>query len=195
MMDESERRRLSKFLSFVLRHEPDAIGLELDVAGWASVDSLLEASCTHGAEVTRPMLEEVVATSPKRRFVFSDDGQRIRAAQGHSIDVDLNYLPTVPPDVLFHGTVETSISVIRSQGLLRLNRHDVHLSIDAQTALCRRAPRQTRCPRNSGETNARRWLYVPCREQRRVAHGARTVRVHSISRKDEARLIARFVVA
>jgi putative RNA 2'-phosphotransferase len=134
-MDEGERTRLSKFLSFVLRHEPHAIGIELDGAGWASVDTLLEASRSHGTEITRPILEEVVATSPKQRFIFSDDGQHIRAVQGHSVDVDLRYAPTVPPDLLFHGTVETSISAIRTQGLLRLSRHHVHLSLDAATAL------------------------------------------------------------
>ncbi len=133
-MNERERTRLSKFLSFVLRHEPRAIGVELDDAGWISVDLLLEASCAHGTEITRSMLEEIVATSPKRRFVLSDDAQRIRAAQGHSVDVDLKYAIAVPPDVLFHGTVESLVSVIRSEGLLRMSRHHVHLSLDAATA-------------------------------------------------------------
>lgn len=133
-MDESERTRLSKFLSLVLRHEPDAIGIELDGAGWVSVDLLLRASTAHGTKITRSMLEEVVATSPKRRFVLSDDAQRIRAAQGHSVDVDLEYAIAVPPDVLFHGTIERVMAAIRSQGILRMSRHHVHLSLDAATA-------------------------------------------------------------
>lgn len=133
-MNERDRTRLSKFLSFVLRHEPGAIGVELDEAGWISVETLLEASRAHGTEITRPMLEEIVATSPKRRFAFSRDTQCIRAVQGHSIEVDLKYAPSVPPDILYHGTVDDFITAIRSQGLLRMSRQHVHLSADATTA-------------------------------------------------------------
>jgi putative RNA 2'-phosphotransferase len=81
--------RLSKFLTLVLRHEPQAIGLVLDANGWARIDELLEKSRAHGQPLTRDLLDTVVATSPKRRFAVSADGQRIRASQGHSIDVDL----------------------------------------------------------------------------------------------------------
>jgi len=133
-MDERERTRLSKFLSFALRHEPGAIGVELDDAGWVSVDLLLESARGHGTEITRAMLEDIVATSSKHRFVLSDDGQRIRAAQGHSVDVDLQYAIAVPPDILFHGTIESRMPAIRAQGLLRMSRHHVHLSLDAATA-------------------------------------------------------------
>lgn len=133
-MNEQERTRLSKFLSLVLRHDPGAISVELDDAGWISIDLLLSAARAHGTEISRPMLEEIVATSPKRRFAFSDDAQHIRAVQGHSIDVDLKYEPSVPPDCLYHGTVESVISEITTQGLLRMSRRHVHLSIDEETA-------------------------------------------------------------
>lgn len=133
-MNERERTRLSKFLSFVLRHEPGAIGVELDEAGWISVDELLAAACAHGTRITRPALEEIVATSPKRRFAFSDDAERIRAVQGHSVEVNLQYTPSIPPDLLFHGTIDKFVQAISAEGLLRMSRRHVHLSADAATA-------------------------------------------------------------
>jgi putative RNA 2'-phosphotransferase len=125
---------LSKFLSFVLRHEPDAIGLELDEAGWADVEELVARCRTHGKPITRDILEEIVKTSPKKRFALSDDGRRIRASQGHSIDVELGYAPAVPPEVLFHGTIARVVPAIREKGLLKMERHHVHLSPDEATA-------------------------------------------------------------
>ena len=83
---------------------------------------------------TRAELDEIVATSDKQRFAFSDDGRRIRASQGHSVEVDLGYHPAEPPDVLFHGTVEKFLPSIREQGLLKGTRHHVHLSPDEETA-------------------------------------------------------------
>ena len=133
-MDEKSRTAISKFLSFVLRHQPATVGITLDAGGWVAVDALLAACAQHAQPLSRAELEEVVATSPKQRFVLSDDGQRIRANQGHSISVDLGYEPAQPPDVLFHGTVASALASIREQGLRRMDRHHVHLSADEATA-------------------------------------------------------------
>jgi putative RNA 2'-phosphotransferase len=128
------KTRTSKFLSFVLRHEPGAIGLELDCNGWAEIEALVERCRVAGKPLSREDLEEIVAISPKRRFAISEDGRRIRASQGHSIHVDLGYEPARPPEVLFHGTVASSLPAIRADGLRKMARHHVHLSPDAATA-------------------------------------------------------------
>lgn len=133
-MDEKRRTNVSKFLSYVLRHEPGAVGLTLDAAGWVEVESLLEACGRHENPLGRAELDEVVATSPKQRFGFSEDGARIRANQGHSTSVDLGYAPVEPPDLLFHGTVASVLPTIRLEGLRRMERHHVHLSQDEATA-------------------------------------------------------------
>jgi putative RNA 2'-phosphotransferase len=124
----------SKFLSLVLRHQPEVIGLSLDAEGWVNVDELLAACREHGKEITRTILEEVVATNDKKRFAFSDDQRRIRANQGHSVDVDLNLESKSPPEFLYHGTVERFLESIRRHGLVRGKRGHVHLSPDRQTA-------------------------------------------------------------
>jgi putative RNA 2'-phosphotransferase len=133
-MDEKTRTRISKFLTLVLRHDPGAIGVQLDPGGWVEIEVLLRQCSAHGRALSRPMLEEIVATSPKRRFALSDDGLRVRANQGHSIEVDLGYTPATPPGILFHGTVASSIESIRARGLDRMNRHHVHFSADLETA-------------------------------------------------------------
>lgn len=124
----------SKFLSLILRHQPQTIGLVLDAEGWAEVDALLEGCRQHGRKLTRDELEEVVATNEKRRFALSADGRRIRASQGHSIEVDLGLAPLEPPPRLYHGTVGKFLDSIRRQGLLRGKRQHVHLSADEETA-------------------------------------------------------------
>lgn len=126
--------RISKFLSLVLRHEPERIGVELDRSGWIDVAKLLERLAAHGIVVTRAELERVVATSDKQRFALSEDGTRIRANQGHSVEVDLQLAPAAPPDVLYHGTVESALAGIRELGLVRGLRHHVHLSAEVETA-------------------------------------------------------------
>jgi putative RNA 2'-phosphotransferase len=131
-MDEPARTKLSKFLSFVLRHEPGAIGITLDHQGWVEIATLLAQCKEHRKEISRSMLDEVVKTSPKQRFAISEDGLRIRASQGHSVEV--GYEAAVPPEVLFHGTVADRIDSIRLRGLLRMERHHVHLSADFTTA-------------------------------------------------------------
>jgi putative RNA 2'-phosphotransferase len=133
-MDEKTRTEISKFLSFVLRHRPDAAGVTLDEGGWVDVELLLRGCADSGHRISRDELVEVVATSPKQRFAFSDDGLRIRANQGHSTDVELGYEAAEPPDVLFHGTVARALPSIRERGLQRMDRHHVHLSGDEATA-------------------------------------------------------------
>ena len=97
-MTDDNRKRVatSKFLSLVLRHRPEAIGITLDGAGWVAVDTLLAQCRAHDRELTREALHEIVATSPKQRFMLSDDGARIRANQGHSVPVALGYAQAVP---------------------------------------------------------------------------------------------------
>src|SRR5262249_29693794 len=124
----------SKFLSLVLRHRPEAIGMTLDDEGWIDVDVLLAAAARHGRSISRDQLADVVATNDKQRFSFSPDGRSIRANQGHSIDVDLALAPLEPPELLYHGTVERFIPSIREKGLIRGQRHHVHLSGDRETA-------------------------------------------------------------
>lgn len=126
--------RTSKFLSLVLRHHPERIGLSLDPNGWVDIDELLEAARRAGARLDRELLERVVRENDKRRFTISDDGMRIRANQGHSVEVDLELQPVEPPELLYHGTVARFLTSIRSHGLRRGSRQHVHLSPDQRTA-------------------------------------------------------------
>jgi putative RNA 2'-phosphotransferase len=134
LADKNNTIRISKFLSLVLRHRPEKIGLQLDASGWADVDDLLQKANRAGVRLDRELLEYVVATNDKKRFSFSQDGTRIRANQGHSIPVDLGLSPVSPPPELYHGTVERFLERIRSEGLLAQNRNYVHLSKDRETA-------------------------------------------------------------
>lgn len=127
--------RTSKFLSRVLRHAPESVGLRLDEAGWTEVDALLEAARRAGVPLDRPTLERVVAENDKRRFALSADGTRIRASQGHSVPVELGLAPAAPPDVLFHGTADRNLASIRAHGLRPGRRTHVHLSSDEATAV------------------------------------------------------------
>lgn len=126
--------QLSKFLSLVLRHEPQRLGLTLDPAGWVPVEALLTACIREKVPLTRERLEQIVAVSDKQRFAFDETGARIRANQGHSVPVELGYQPSVPPEILYHGTVDTFLVSIRTAGLRRGERHHVHLSADEATA-------------------------------------------------------------
>lgn len=126
--------RDSRFLSLILRHAPERIGLQLDKNGWVSIANLLRALKRSGRPLTRAQLDEIVTTSDKQRFTLSDDGLSIRAAQGHSIDVDLGLPPAEPPEVLYHGTARANLDQIFNEGLLPRRRRHVHLSLDPETA-------------------------------------------------------------
>jgi len=127
---------VSKFLSYILRHHPEAIGLTLDGEGWADVDELLVQAAAHGRNISLQLLHEVVATNNKKRFSLSADGRKIRAEQGHSTaQVDIAYTETEPPEILYHGTAQRFAEAIEQQGLLPGSRHYVHLSGDVETAV------------------------------------------------------------
>jgi putative RNA 2'-phosphotransferase len=127
--------QLSKFLSFVLRHKPDSVGLALDEQGWAVVDDLIAKANAAGTRFGRDELLHIVETSDKKRFTLSADGSRIRAAQGHSVSVELGVSPQEPPPVLYHGTATRFVEPILSEGLKPQQRQQVHLSLDETTAL------------------------------------------------------------
>ena len=125
----------SKWLSKHLRHSPEKIGLTLEAGGWVRVADLLEAARSNRITLSRAQLEEVVAGNDKQRFAFDSSGKKIRANQGHSVEVDLQLQPQTPPDVLFHGTATANRESILAEGLHPGRRHHVHLSRDLQTAI------------------------------------------------------------
>lgn len=129
-----KQQRISRFLSLVLRHDPASIGLRLDARGWAEVTDLLSCLNNHKKPLTRTDLESIVTENNKSRFTFSEDGTKIRASQGHSINIDLDLTPQTPPDLLYHGTATRFIEDIANQGLLKMSRQHVHLSHDPRTA-------------------------------------------------------------
>ncbi|MBN2497039.1 MAG: RNA 2'-phosphotransferase [Deltaproteobacteria bacterium] len=133
-MTPAQRRRISKYLSFILRHRPDKGGIELDAEGWVCIEDVLRALDRRGFRVDRRALDEVVRTNDKQRFCVDASSSRIRAAQGHSIEVDLRLEPIEPPELLYHGTVDRFLPSIRTQGLLKQKRRHVHLSPDEATA-------------------------------------------------------------
>ena len=133
-MTPDQTTQLSKFLSLVLRHKPGEIGISLDEGGWVDVSILLAALWRQGKPISREDIEHVVATSDKKRFAFSDDGLRIRASQGHSVEIDLDLPPAVPPEILYHGTADRFLPAIRKAGLQKMQRRHVHLSATVQTA-------------------------------------------------------------
>jgi putative RNA 2'-phosphotransferase len=133
-MDAERLVKISKYLSKHLRHQPGRLGLSLAPGGWVEVEALLAACAAHNFPVTRAELDEVVARNDKQRYAFDSAGARIRANQGHSVDVDLGLVESVPPAVLFHGTGAGAVDLIREGGLRRMARHHVHLSLDPDSA-------------------------------------------------------------
>ncbi|MBD1925695.1 RNA 2'-phosphotransferase [Trichocoleus sp. FACHB-90] len=133
-MNNSRQVKISKYLSYILRHNPGEIGLELALGGWISVDELLTACKKHRFPITRAELDEVVAQNDKKRFSYDSTGTLIRANQGHSVEINLQLEPAVPPDVLYHGTGHKSVESIMQNGLRKMSRHHVHLSLDIATA-------------------------------------------------------------
>lgn len=133
-MDRQRVVSVSKYLSRHLRHQPDRIGITPDAAGWVDVDELLAACARNSFPITPEQLRHVVAVNDKQRFSFDDTGTRIRANQGHTIEVSLDLPVSAPPDRLYHGTIDRSVGTIRREGLRAMKRHDVHLSPDVETA-------------------------------------------------------------
>lgn len=129
----SDLTKISKYISLILRHKPETIGIELDAHGWADVDALLEGIGRKYA-IDREILEEIVKTDGKQRYSFNADGTKIRANQGHSIQVDVELAVAEPPETLYHGTAERFSASIQAKGLLLGNRLYVHLSTNTETA-------------------------------------------------------------
>jgi len=130
----NDNETLSKYLSYILRHKPDEIGLQLDSQGWADIAELLAKSSAHGRPIALDALVDVVENSSKKRLVLSNDRARIRALQGHSITVELGLQPVPPPELLYHGTPLKYLSAILASGLERQARHHVHLSGTVESA-------------------------------------------------------------
>ena len=127
-------KETGKYMSFILRHKPDAIGITLDEHGWANVDELI-AGIARDNEFNMEILEEIVRTDEKQRYSFNEDKTLIRANQGHSIPVDVELEEKEPPEILYHGTGEKYVSSIDAQGLIPKSRLYVHLSKDEETAV------------------------------------------------------------
>lgn len=127
-------KKQSKFLSLVLRHKPEAGNLVLDSEGWAKVSDVLAALRANFGSFNRAQLQELVDTNDKKRFAFNATGDKIRASQGHSVEVDLNLAAETPPEFLFHGTKSDYLPAIFVEGLKPGSRQHVHLSPDMETA-------------------------------------------------------------
>lgn len=135
-MNEKNIKRISKFLSLLLRHQPEKIGLQLDSNGWAVVEELLQKSRKHGVRFSIDDLETVVVNNDKKRFTFNDNKTKIRANQGHSLKtIDLELKPVQPPEFLYHGTVAKFMDAIHDNGLQKMSRQHVHLSTEVETAM------------------------------------------------------------
>lgn len=128
--------RLSKVLAKALRHKPEFIGITIERLGaWTDVDRLITAMCEHGFSIDMPTLEQIVATDGKQRYSFTPDKRKIRANQGHSIDVVIDFREPEPPAVLYHGTAAKNTDSIMREGIKHMNRRYVHLSWDIPTAV------------------------------------------------------------
>lgn len=135
MISEKQITHISKFLSLVLRHQPETIGIELDQNGWTDVNLLIEKANIYGIQFDKETLKHVVETNSKKRFAFNETLDKIRASQGHSVEIELGYLNQKPPKILYHGTGEKSVKSILDAGLKKRSRQHVHLSDDFETAI------------------------------------------------------------
>ena len=131
----SDLVKLGKYLSLILRHKPEVIGIKLDEHGWADIDELLVGMNRQGRFINRELLDEIVKTNNKKRYQYNDDLTKIRANQGHSINVDVNLQEKVPPNTLYHGTALRYLDEIKLFGIKKMNRLYVHLSKDKETAI------------------------------------------------------------
>ena len=127
-------QKIGRFLSLVLRHDPASIGLKLDNQGWADVNELLACLKQNGKKLSLAGLKTIVETNNKKLFSFSEDGTRIRAAQGHSVDIEIKLTPQSPPKFLYHGTSARFMDMIESKGLSRMSRQHVQLCSDVRNA-------------------------------------------------------------
>lgn len=134
-MDRARIIKTSKFLSKHLRHDPGGLGLTLQAGGWVAVNDLLTACQRKGVHISRVDLDTVVAENDKQRFSYDATGTRIRANQGHSVEVDLQLQAVAPPSLLYHGTGHVTADAIEQDGLRKMRRHHVHLSTDVPTAI------------------------------------------------------------
>lgn len=132
-MNSKQKKEVSKFISLILRHKPETIGITLDKHGWADVTELLDG-INKTTPITMTDLEEIVKEDNKQRYSFNDDKTLIRANQGHSIPVDVELKQEVPPETLYHGTGVKYLDSIKKDGLIPKSRLYVHLSKDEQTA-------------------------------------------------------------
>ena len=128
-------KEISKFMSLVLRHQPEKINIILDKNGWTDVAIFLSQMNTKGFSVDMKKLEEIISINEKQRFALNDTKDKIRANQGHSVEIDLGLSPTEPPQILYHGTSQNAISSIKEQGITKQNRQHVHLSAQMETAI------------------------------------------------------------
>jgi len=135
MISEKQAIKISKFLSLVLRHQPEMAKITLDENGWTDVDILIEKSNAAGIHLTAGLLKHIVDTNSKKRFCFNETFDKIRANQGHSVEINLGYLAQEPPEILYHGTGSNSVQSITKHGLDKRSRHHVHLSQDIEIAI------------------------------------------------------------
>lgn len=133
-MDKNREKRISKSLSFWLRHNPEDIGITIGNDGWTDIDELIEKAADKGVEFTFDELKEVVSNNDKKRFLINEDETLIRANQGHSIEVKMKFNEAVPPQILYHGTPVGVVDLIMKEGLSKMSRHHVHLSPNKETA-------------------------------------------------------------
>ena len=126
-------KNISKYLSLILRHKPEVIGISLDEHGWTNVEELI-AGIAKDYDFNMELLEEIVRSDEKQRYSFNEDKTLIRANQGHSVPVDVELVEQIPPDILWHGTGEKYVSAIDTEGLIPKSRLYVHLSKDEDTA-------------------------------------------------------------
>ncbi len=135
-MNKKIEKSISKFLSLVLRHKPEVIGLNLDEQGWVPTEELISKyNANRHFPITFEELDYVVQHNNKKRFAFNEDNSKIRASQGHSLEIKLNYDPLEPPEFLYHGTALKFLTSIEKTGIEKRNRHHVHLSANLDTAL------------------------------------------------------------
>ena len=128
-------KSVSKFLSLILRHKPETVGVQMDSNGWVDVDKLIEGCRKAGRNINTALLERVVIENDKARFSFNANKTKIRANQGHSRPVDVELEEKAPPLFLYHGTLARNLPSIKEKGLQKMDRLHVHLSLDIKTAL------------------------------------------------------------